>query len=340
MHSLRIWAVRAGGAGQADSIFLVHNQIAISSIAIDGDIGNLPPVRGAFKDLLAQFPDNTDSASAPAYAGQMYRFVHEVRIGDRVIYPRKSDRTLHWGRVTGPYFYDGEGPESFAHRRPVEWIACASRDDFPPGALYELGSTLNLFRVREFALEFLKKFEPDDAYEILRHCDHMEDNPETVLRDIGEATNDFIANRIKKDLKGFAFEPFVAELFRAMGYRARATRSVKDDGIDVIAHRDELGIEPPILKIQVKTNNSNLSADTVKAFYAMVQERDVGIIVATGDFTSAARDFAKTKGNLKLMAGVELIELINKYYDKLELEFRQKIPMKRVLVPDIAIANF
>jgi restriction system protein len=54
---------------------------------------------------------------------------------------------------------------------------------------------------------------------------------------------------MKADLKGHPLEPFVADLFRAMGYRAHATRSVRDDGVDVIAHRDELGIEPPILKI-------------------------------------------------------------------------------------------
>ena len=145
---------------------------------------------------------------------------------------------------------------------------------------------------------------------------------------------------MKRDLKGFLLEPFIAELFRAMGYRAQTTRSIKDDGVDVIAHRDELGIEPPILKIQVKSNNSNINADCVKAFYAMVQERDVGIIVTTGDFTAPAKEFAKTKGNLKLMTGVELIELINKYYDDFELQYRQTIPMKRVLVPDVAVAAY
>ena len=340
MNSLRIWAVRAGGSGQADSIFLNQSHIAISSATIADDIGKLPPVRGAFKDLLMQFGDDADAASVPAHAGQMYRFVHEVRIGDRVIYPRKVDRTLHWGKVTGPYLYDSEGCKNFAHRRPIEWISNSGRDEFSPGALYEIGSTLNLFRVREFALEFLKRFEPDDPYEILRHCEHMEEGADTAQLDIGETTNDFIANRIKTELKGYLLEPFVAELFRAMGYRARATRGVKDDGVDVIAHRDELGIEPPILKIQVKCRNANINADCVKAFYAMVEERDVGIIVATGNYTAAAWEFAKTKGNLKLMTGVELIELVNKYYDDFTTEFRQKIPMKRVLVPDTPALAF
>ena len=66
----------------------------------------------------------------------------------------------------------------------------------------------------------------------------------------------------------------------------------------------------------------------------MVHERDVGIFITTGNYTSSAREFARTKGNLKLVTGVELIELIQKYYDKLALKYRQQIPLRRVLVPD------
>ena len=122
-----------------------------------------------------------------------------------------------------------------------------------------------------------------------------------------------------------------------MGYRAHTTRAVRDDGIDVIAHRDELGIEPPILKIQVKAQEANIGADQVKAFFAMVHDRDVGIFVTTGNYSSSATDFARTKANLKLLNGVELVSLVQKYYDLLDLKYRQMIPLRRVLVPDVAI---
>ena len=69
MQSLRIWAVRAGSADEADSIFSDHAHIAISSAALDNDIGALPTVRGAFKDMLAQNSDMASAASLPAYAG-------------------------------------------------------------------------------------------------------------------------------------------------------------------------------------------------------------------------------------------------------------------------------
>lgn len=334
MDGIRIWAIRAGARDQGDALFLEQSQVAISSVEIDDDIGLLPPQRMAFKELLSRASPEAPAASLPACAGLMYRFVHEVRIGDRIVYPRRADRTLHWGRVVGPYLYQPEEANGFAHRRQVEWIGRADRDVFSPGALYELGSTMSLFRIREFALELLKTFEPQDAYDVLRNCEHMEDTDDVPQRDLSESTTDYIAKCLRTDLKGHLLEPFVADLFRAMGYRARVTRAVKDDGVDVIAHRDELGIEPPILKIQVKSSKGNIGADAVQAFFAMVHDRDVGIFISTGNFTAAANEFAKTKGNLKLMSGVEMIGLITKYYDHLDLGYRQQIPLRRVLVPD------
>jgi hypothetical protein len=50
-------------------------------------------------------------------------------------------------------------------------------------------------------------------------------------------------------------------------------------------------------------------------------------------------DFARTRGNLKLMNGVELIGLIQKYYDALDPRRRRQIPLRRVLVPDVSGAD-
>ncbi|HEY8580684.1 MAG TPA: restriction endonuclease [Beijerinckiaceae bacterium] len=322
----RIWAVRAGDAGQADALFLEHEQVALSFCEMGGDVSALPPTRGAFKEAFARGAPEARPGAAPVQAGQLYRFVHEMRIGDRVVYPRKSDRTLHWGEIVGPYVYEAAHGPDFAHRRAVRWMERRSRDEFTPGALYELGATLSLFEVKTNAAELRRKFEGGESVE--------EDADASAPRDVAETTNDFIARRLRTRFKGFPMEAFVADLFRAMGYRAQTTRKVRDDGVDVIAHRDELGIEPPILNIQVKAQDGNIGADAVKAFYAMVHDRDVGIFITIGGYTAAAIDFARTRGNLKLVAGVEFIGLIEKYYDGLSWRHRQEIPLRRVLVPD------
>lgn len=331
----RIWAVRAGGEGEADPLFVENEQIALGFRNVDQDVSALPAQRTAFKDAFACGGAALKPGAIPIQAGQLFRFVHEMKTGDRVIYPRKIDRTLLWGEIATPYIYDRAHNPDFPHRRGVRWLNSLSRDVFSQGALYELGSTLTLFEVRNFAAEFARRFEPPPselAGEKLASPSE-DDTQARVARDIAETTRDFISKKIKTDLKGFPLEHFVADLFRAMGYNAHASRAVRDDGIDVIAHRDELGIEPPILKIQVKAHQANVGSDLVKAFYAMVHERDVGIFIATGGYTAAAQDFARIKGNLKLVDGVEFVGLIEKYYDGLDLKFRKQIPLRRMLVP-------
>ncbi len=338
--SFRVWAVRAGGDSEADPLFIENEQIAVGFHEVDRDVSTLPAQRAAFKDAFHGRGAEIKPASIPILAGQLFRFVHEMKTGDRVIYPRKIDRTLLWGEIATPYLYDRAHNPDYPHRRGVRWLNSLSRDAFSQGALYELGSTLALFEVRNFAAEFIRRFEPPAGSRFYKFAALGEDDTQArVARDIAETTKDFISKKIKTDLKGFPLEPFVADLFRAMGYNAHATRAMHDDGIDVTAHRDELGIEPPILKIQVKAHEANVGADLVKAFYAMIHERDVGIFITTGGYTAAAKNFAGAKGNLKLVDGIEFVSLIEKYYDGLDLKFRKQIPLRRMLVPDISQDN-
>ena len=331
MTTKHIWAIRAGGTGQADAIFIQQQQIALSSIELDDDISKLAPSRTAFKDALGQGEAGRRPEAVPMQAGQLYRFVHEVKIGDHIVYPRKIDRHIHWGEVCGPYVFHTDDPEGFGHRRGVRWIARLARDRFTPGALYELGAGMTLFEVKSFGEELLSRFTDQPSRP-------STSTPAIVpASDVVETTRDFITQRFRSELKGFPLEPFVAELFRAMGYFASPTRKVRDDGIDIIAHRDELGIEPPIIKIQVKAHEANIGADCVKAFYAMVHDREVGVFITTGGYSGSARDFAHTKSNLRLYNGGELADLVLKHYDRLGSQYRQQIPLRRVLIPDMTM---
>ena len=131
-----------------------RNRVAMSSGDIGDDAGLLPAARDAFKEAFARAAPAARPGSIPISAGQLYRFVHEMRIGDNVLYPRKSDRTVRWGEVVEPYVYDSEDMPEFGHRRGVRWLGKLSRDAFSQGALYELGSALTFFEVKSFAEEF------------------------------------------------------------------------------------------------------------------------------------------------------------------------------------------
>ncbi|PPQ31311.1 hypothetical protein CCR94_09690 [Rhodoblastus sphagnicola] len=335
MMSYRVWAIRAGGESEADPLFIEGGLLAVSFLSVNRDVSALPAQRAAFKDAFAEGVGDRKPGAIPIQAGQLFRFVHEMKIGDRVIYPRKIDRTLLWGEISTPYLYDPSTNPDFPHRRGVRWLKSLGRDEFSQGALYELGATLTIFEIRNFIGEFVRRFEPPAGAGEFASVLAEDDTQAVVARDIVETTKDFISKKLKSELKGAPMEPFVADLFRAMGYNAHATRASRDDGIDVIAHRDELGIEPPILKIQVKAHEANIGADLVKSFYAMIHERNVGIFITTGGYTAAARDFARSKANFRLIDGAEFVSLIEKYYDGLDPKFRKIIPLRRLLVPDV-----
>ena len=95
-----LWGIHGGRTGDADTLFLKRGAIALGWHAVP-DLSGLPDDREAFKALIAEtYPDNTPTQVANN-AGQLYRFVHEMRTGDLVAYPSKRDRRIHVGRVTG-----------------------------------------------------------------------------------------------------------------------------------------------------------------------------------------------------------------------------------------------
>ena len=50
-----------------------------------------------------------------------------------------------------------------------------------------------------------------------------------------------------------------------MGYRAAESKVGPDEGVDIVAHRDELTLIPPIVKVQVKSGDGNISRDAVQS---------------------------------------------------------------------------
>ena len=121
MDGKRIWAIRAGSAGQADALFIEQNLIAMSSAEVDDDVGKLSASRSAFKQAFDPPNTNVRPEAIPILAGQLFRFVHELQIGDYVIYPRKSDRTLRMGEIAGPYLFQTDEACEYSHRRSVIW---------------------------------------------------------------------------------------------------------------------------------------------------------------------------------------------------------------------------
>ena len=155
-----------------------------------------------------------------------------------------------------------------------------------------------------------------------------------VAENIEENTQDFIIKKLAQELKGHPFADFVAHLLGAMGYRTRVSPEGPDGGVDILAHKDELGFEPPIIKVQVKSTQGNIGDPDVSALYGKVGASEFGLLVTLGGFTAQARAFARSKTNLRLIGGVELVDLILAHYDQFDSPYKALLPLKRIYVPE------
>jgi restriction system protein len=140
---------------------------------------------------------------------------------------------------------------------------------------------------------------------------------------------------LKTGLNPYQFEEFVAHLLECMGYHARVTQKSGDGGIDVIASKDELGFEPPIIKAQCKQTLNNIGQPDVSQLYGHVESKEFGLFVTLGSYTADARRFERSKQNLRLIDGNALVELIEGHYSKFEPKYQVLLPLKKVYVPGV-----
>jgi restriction system protein len=326
-----IWGIHGGRTGDADSLFLKHDVIAIGWPKV-GDLAKLGPNREAIKAAVASAYPEKKANAIPNNAGQLYRFAHVVKPGDLVAYPSQRDRQIHVGRVEGPYRFDPNGEASYPNVRTVKWLVALPRTRFSQGALYEIGSAMSFFQISRYAEEFRAAAEGKTLA-----APAPATSDETIVdvaEDIEVTTRDFILKRLAQELKGHPLAEFVAHLLKAMGYRTRLSPEGPDGGIDVIAHRDELGFEPPIIKVQVKSTEGSIGDPVVAALYGKVGGGEHGLFVTLGVFTTQARNFERGKSNLRLIDGDDLVSLILQHYEHLDPRYKGLIPLKRVYVPE------
>lgn len=325
-----LWGIHAGSTGDVDKLFLTRNCVAVGWHQV-GDLSNLQPDREAFKKKVAAAYPDKKVRSVQINGGLLYRFVHEMKRGDIILYPSREDHKIHFGRIEGDYRFDESWESRYPHRRPVKWLIEVPRTQFSQGALQELGAAIALFQVKNYAEEFQAVL----AGKPVAPGEVQEEGVAQVAEQIEISTRDFILKRLAAEFPQHALEGFIKHLLEAMGYRCRPSGSKgPDGGIDIIAHKDELGFDPPIIKIQVKSSGGSVGLPEVSALAGNVQEGEHGLVVTLGTFTKQAKSFVQGRTNLRLIDGDDLVALILSHYERFDSRYKGVLPLKHVYVPD------
>lgn len=324
-----VWGIHAGNEGQASSLFIKKNVIAIGWHEM-GDLSEIKSEREDFKARVAEVYPNIKPGAIPVYGGLLYRFLYEMQVGDLVVFPAKQERKVYVGTVEGPYQYSPNLDSVYPNMRAVKWGKPVARTTFTQGALFEIGSAVTLFQVKNYADEFIAVHEGKSAPELKAD----DETVAYVVAEIEQSTRDYIIKRLSQQLKGHPFSYFVAHLLEKMGYQTRVSPEGPDGGIDIIAHKDELGFEPPIIKVQVKSNDGSIGDPVVSSLYGKIGTDEFGLFVTLGTFTKQAVNFATSKSNLRLIDGEELVNLILEHYEEFDSRYKGLLPLQKVYIPE------
>lgn len=119
-----------------------------------------------------------------------------------------------------------------------------------------------------------------------------------------------------------------------MGYFTQISPEGKDGGVDIVASRDALGVEPPIIKVQVKVRpNSRSGPSEIRELAGLLAPQDErGIFISTGGYTRDAENDAKV-ARIGLFGMDRLVELLLDSYERLDQDAKALVPLRRLYVP-------
>lgn len=307
-------------------------------------IGNLAGLDSSEKLKAAYeraFPDKSEASVRSSY-GQVFRFAHEMEVGEPVVYPIKGSRDVLVGKITGPYEWSDDPELKEGDCRNicrVKWLQRIPRVQFSQSALRSFGSFSSVSTADEhlgevralLAGEGKTKADTEVATaSVADEADESETDAVFAAEEVIQATKDYLIRRWTRT--GQAFEEVVSAVFRALGYTATTQQGTHDLGVDVIAHADPLGVTPPILKIQAKSGTTTVGAPAVKQLRGVLNPGEKAILISLGGFSNDARHTEQNDANVILIDSDRFVELLLRSYERLSADMRHRFPLQQLYV--------
>lgn len=323
---MSVWVVRAGKHGEGEDFALNSNVVGVD-FSLPKGVTQYPS-----REVLRQ---NTESNNA---ANQLWRFAHDLQVGETVVLPCKLSRLVAVGQVTGDYRYEPDWP--YPHIRPVKWDAVdLPRASFDQDLLYSFGGLSTVFQVnRTNAQERIDRV-------VRQHLGETTDEPaappealddEVAAVDWDELISDYVAQRIRQKFTGHRLEYLVESILIAEGYTTLQTRRGADGGVDVVAGKGQMGFGEPRLCVQVKSGIAPANVETYRGLQANLRNIGAshGLLVSLSDFTREVHnENERSFFQIRLWGSGELTQNLLASYDRLPADIRADIPLVDRKVP-------
>lgn len=338
---MAVWLIRAGSHGEYEQKFIQESRVYVTWDDLTVDLGKLATRAELNADMTKRYPD-TKAKAILNWVSQVWPFAHEMKKGDLVILPLKTQRAIQVGEITGDYHFEPKGPNPFFHWRAVKWIAEAvPRASFGKDLLNTFGAFLTICRVQrnnaEARLAAMRAsgWKPETIASVTRTplVASSAEPAEAEDTDLEEAARDQIAQLISARFKGHALTRLVEAILKAQGYVTYRSPEGADGGADILAGAGPLGFGAPRLCVEVKSESSPIDRPTVDKLLGAVTKfgAQEGLFVSWSGFkTNVQKELAASFFRVRLWSQKELLEALFAQYDHLDEDLKAELPLKRI----------
>jgi len=160
--------------------------------------------------------------------------------------------------------------------------------------------------------------------------------PDTTPLDVERFARDRLAQLISERFSGHPLAQLVAAILVADGYTCDVSPQGPDGGVDILAARGPLGLDPPHIVVQVKSGTYPVDAPSLQQLHGALVTHggDQALMVAWGGITAAARRALGTQRfTVRVWTADDLIENLCRVYDRLPEDLKSDLPLKLIWVP-------
>ena len=155
-----MWVVRAGQNSVYYEKFLDNSKVYIPWDGYRLNLSNLT-ARPEYRIVVEEEKGPVSRTSVSNWAGQLFTFVHEFKVGDTILIPSKGSRAYCIGKISGDYEYNESEPDGLFHSRKIKLLMKGiPRDIFSQEIIYSLGAYRTIFKAKheEEIIRIIKKW--------------------------------------------------------------------------------------------------------------------------------------------------------------------------------------
>ncbi len=335
---MAIWLIRAGSHGEFEQKFIQENRVYVTWDRLDVNLAKLAQ-RG---DLTAAMNDRYADCKPKAiqnWVSQVWPFAHDIKPGDWVVLPLKSQPAIYIGEVMGDYRFEAKATNPFYHWRPVKWLGEAiPRAHFGQDLLYSFGAFLTISRIQRnnaeqrLAAMHANGWKAESLLATIQPGTPIADDAAGAAN-LEELAQDQIARLIDARFKGHDLTRLVEAILKAQGYTTYRSPEGADGGADILAGAGPLGFGSPRLCVEVKSEANPIDRPTVDKLLGAVAKfgADEGLFVSWSGFKSnVQKELAASFFRVRLWTQKELLEQLFAHYDRLDDDLKAELPLKRI----------